>query len=545
MPRVEPRIVLLARPGEAADRLRDAVAATGASCVLDVDPTQAGLSALVDAAPDVVLVVLDPAVEDVIERFEPVLGDARVDVLYEESDVVVRRDGWDLARWQRHLVAKLLRSGDVLPPVPAGEDEAPLSVAMPDAAHETVAEIADAFAHAPDDALESALADAVADASGHAFDTDAQAALDGDAARDVAPAGHHAFDPALAEYDDAPWASDAVAPFDPHADALVVEGVDGLGLEARALDGTSSTSAFDPTNAEDLSWTPPAGLGEGGELGFDVAPESALDATFDATFDATPVLSRDAATERSDAAEAAAQEPGAQGDGRPAMPALTLALDDGGTPAAVDADADTTRARFRHDLDALHARIAKLELVDDTPRRGPEQARGAVLVLSGIGGPDAVRQLLGALPADFPRPVLVQQKLDGGRYDRLVAQMQRASSMPVRLAEAGGQVAASTVYILPDAVGLALSDDALHFDARTGDLVAALPANDSAVLMFSGSEEAQVDAVMNTKWAGAFVGGQTPDGCYDASAPAALVARGGDAGSPAELAQRLVARWRQ
>src|SRR5690606_12797943 len=64
-------------------------------------------------------------------------------------------------------------------------------------------------------------------------------------------------------------------------------------------------------------------------------------------------------------------------------------------------------------------------------------AMGGVVVLSGIGGPDAVRQCLGALPSGLPRPVLVRQRLDGGRHDRLVRQLQRATSLPVELAAAG------------------------------------------------------------------------------------------------------------
>ncbi|MCP2839698.1 chemotaxis protein CheB, partial [Salmonella enterica] len=80
------------------------------------------------------------------------------------------------------------------------------------------------------------------------------------------------------------------------------------------------------------------------------------------------------------------------------------------------------------ELAELERRIAGLSLVDE---HVPAEDNGAVVVLAGIGGPDAVRQLLGALPAGFPRPVLVRQRLDGGRYDKLVAQMQRVSAMPV------------------------------------------------------------------------------------------------------------------
>src|SRR5690606_26578892 len=113
--------------------------------------------------------------------------------------------------------------------------------------------------------------------------------------------------------------------------------------------------------------------------------------------------------------------------------------------------------------------------------------RGAVLVEGGLGGPDAVRQLLAAIPAGFPRPVLVRLQLDGGRYDRLVRQMERAALLPVQLAEAGGAVEPGRVYFLPPELDLRRDKARLVFDAGdAAGLPAALPADDSAVLLLSG-----------------------------------------------------------
>jgi chemosensory pili system protein ChpB (putative protein-glutamate methylesterase) len=110
------RVALLARPAAAAERLREALAGIGVELVLEADPLQADPQALAAAAPQAVVVVLDPAVEDALERFDPVLSDPALDVLYEEAELAVAREGWDAARWGRHLSAKLLRHGDVLPP---------------------------------------------------------------------------------------------------------------------------------------------------------------------------------------------------------------------------------------------------------------------------------------------------------------------------------------------------------------------------------------------------------------------------------------------
>jgi chemosensory pili system protein ChpB (putative protein-glutamate methylesterase) len=70
-----------------------------------------------------------------------------------------------------------------------------------------------------------------------------------------------------------------------------------------------------------------------------------------------------------------------------------------------------------------------------------------------------------------------------------------------------------------------------------------LPAADSAIVMLSGSDPALVDEAMHQSWNGAVVVAQSSDGCYDTAATDALIARGAEAGTPAELARRLAARW--
>jgi chemosensory pili system protein ChpB (putative protein-glutamate methylesterase) len=61
--------------------------------------------------------------------------------------------------------------------------------------------------------------------------------------------------------------------------------------------------------------------------------------------------------------------------------------------------------------------------------------------------------------------------------------------------------------------------------------------------VLSGSDPAAADAVMGLSWGGALVAGQIPEGCYDATAAEAVIARGATSGAPAELAKRLAQRW--
>ena len=223
-----------------------------------------------------------------------------------------------------------------------------------------------------------------------------------------------------------------------------------------------------------------------------------------------------------------------------ALPAAPLTLDD--PEIALLADPAVVSDRFRRDLDDLQVRIADMQL-EGAPAPRPAANDGAVVVLAGIGGPDAVRQLLAALPAGFQRPVLIQQRLEGARHDKLVRQMQRATEMPVRLAEAGESLQRGHVYVLPVELGVVQQPDGQRFEANGGDVIGNLPAADSAVILLSGADPGIVDAAMSHAFHGAMVAGQSPDGCFDALASEALVARGAQAGAPAELAKMLAARW--
>ena len=101
------RVALLARPGEARERLRVALHEAGADIVLEDDPNTLDAEALGGSAPQVVLVALEPAIEDSLERFDSVLHDPAVAVIFDEADLAARRQGWDAQRWARHLAAKL------------------------------------------------------------------------------------------------------------------------------------------------------------------------------------------------------------------------------------------------------------------------------------------------------------------------------------------------------------------------------------------------------------------------------------------------------
>src|SRR5690606_18398431 len=88
------------------------------------DPADLDPDTVASNSPRVVLVSLEPAVEDALERFDDLLARPDVEVMYDDAEGTGQLDGWDLARWARHLAAKLVGS-DVLPPVPGDAEALP------------------------------------------------------------------------------------------------------------------------------------------------------------------------------------------------------------------------------------------------------------------------------------------------------------------------------------------------------------------------------------------------------------------------------------
>ncbi|WP_102580833.1 chemotaxis protein CheB [Xanthomonas arboricola] len=389
-------VALLGRPGQARERLREALGLAGAHVVLEDEPSAVDVQMLRDAEPVAVLVALEPSIEDALEALEPAFNMPGVTVIFDEAELTVRREGWEAQRWVRHLAAKLHGHADVLPP-----------------------------------------------------GTESEPSLQPEPGLELAPRQH----------------SDLQLDQHLQAAAHAFDSVPGDGLFARDADTSEAAAAAD-------------------------------------------------------------------------TPGLTLG--DSSTWGLVDEVAVVVRPRAELNMDALSTgglSLVELDQAGDTT--------GAVLVLAGIGGPDAIRRLLSALPPAFPRAVLVRMTLDGGQYGNLVRQMGRVSALPVELGEAGQVIAAGKVYVLSDDIGVQQHAGALAFVAQAdpAGLVAALPPTDSAVLMLSGANEALVEAALALAEQGGWLAGQSADGCYDPAAAARLARQGILTGDPAQLAQALAQRW--
>lgn len=167
---------------------------------------------------------------------------------------------------------------------------------------------------------------------------------------------------------------------------------------------------------------------------------------------------------------------------------------------------------------------------------------GAVLILAGMGGPDAVRQLLKALPTSLNVPVLLYQHLEVGKHDRLVAQLEKVSNMPVYLAVQGQSAEPGQVAVIPVGIGLDLVGNELFFGGAESQqaLVESLPAKHSVVIVLSGAAGETAEAAARVQSQGGLALAQDPGNCFEPAAAEALIRQGGKTAEISSLATLVI-----
>lgn len=581
-----PRVVLLARAGKAADNLADALRQAGADLVMAADPANTDEATLRTHRPQVVLVALEPSIEHALDKLDGLLVDPALTVIYDEADLAARRAGWDAARWVRHLSAKLRHDSNVLPPGTESDQEwqpSPGQIPKPSAAYANVdlaAFTQEAVARADSVPSDGMQAEPVQQStSAPSVDALLPDAIPADPLL-MPPAASIALEVDSFESSAFETSAEAVSiqsvqldGFQPHStvqsEGAVLESMqlesmqlESMQFENSALDSASAMPAASSVASiqidEDAFFLETLSAPT---VATSVAPAYDIDAVMsfeDLIADkilAESMLAESAAAAGVQPATASAtseatSKPESVAEYEPSFSLGDLSLESiDDAPAVVEKPKGASPA---HDLSAFEARISSLSLVDpdavaDRPFAAPGlEATPIVLIEAGLGGPDPVRQLLSSIPAEFPAIILVRLHLQGGRYDRLVAQMERAAALPVALAASGDSATPGTIYFLPDGIGLDARNGGVGFVADgspDATIFGALPAGNSAVVFLSGSDPQLVDFAMTAGTAGALLIAQSPEDCYDGAACAELHSRGAVSGLPAQLAGRLASRW--
>lgn len=98
--------------------------------------------------------------------------------------------------------------------------------------------------------------------------------------------------------------------------------------------------------------------------------------------------------------------------------------------------------------------------------RGSERPLEIVAIGSSTGGPNALAQLLPALPADFPVPIVIAQHMPPGFTQSLAQRLASHSAVSIGEAMSGGRLAPGQVWIAPGNYHMEVCRDALGGKVR-------------------------------------------------------------------------------
>lgn len=105
------------------------------------------------------------------------------------------------------------------------------------------------------------------------------------------------------------------------------------------------------------------------------------------------------------------------------------------------------------------------------PRRSKDGQMSANVVAIGLstGGPSALTEVLPALPADFPLPILIAQHMPAGFTKNLAHDLDSVSALKVKEAKDGDLVLPGNVYIAPGGRQMMVRASTLHEVIRITD----------------------------------------------------------------------------
>lgn len=126
-----PGIALLFDDGDLGSQLRLALQAHGARIVHEGSVASLSRDLLMESGAEVVVVNLDDEEDDALDRLYDVIDGDTPRVVFNDGQASRALDGWDRARWARHLAAKVMSSADVDPPRPLTAASLAVPVASP------------------------------------------------------------------------------------------------------------------------------------------------------------------------------------------------------------------------------------------------------------------------------------------------------------------------------------------------------------------------------------------------------------------------------
>ncbi|HET6604037.1 MAG TPA: chemotaxis protein CheB [Xanthomonadaceae bacterium] len=591
-------VALLGCADPAREQLRRALLECGAELVFEADPRETDPESLKGSHPAVVIVNLDSSIEDAVDALQPVLEDPAINVVFNDSEVTRQLEGWDLARWARHLAAKVLGHADVNPPAPSTAEWVPMRDlqpgpgAPPTPAQQAGERAIEEFEIEAEEVADSVPIDympmpetpdgrPVETGAGESLDMDLSGLEDamGEAGRkpELAPravpgvpeAGHDAESvmppldldaleaalqagapepveaaPSSAEVE-APAAAEPDTPADD--EDMIEAALEHFDLDADAPEDFSHFSQEDPGTQLDADLD---ALSETLDRGLSGAEDG--DGVVDLQFGED-----DPAISGPGPGVGAEPAPVAKDAGGSGLDFSSLEL----TPMDEEDESDAPVAAAAADIDFGSLNLS-LEPVEGEAAAKPETGAGTidrVIVLgASIGGPDALRGFLAGIPEDFPAVFLLAQHLDNGFFERLAAQLQKAARLPVRVPGDSHRARRGEVLVIPGDETVSLAADGTVTRVPCAEPPRYRPCIDEVLRMAADGFGANATAIIFSGMAGDAVEGsvylaskggevwaQTPDSCVVSSMVDGACSRGvvEFIGTPRELADYCVHRF--
>lgn len=124
-PQANTAVALVSQARDLGRHLRDALTSMGTPIVYEAAPADLDLAALESSGARVVVVNLDPEVEEHLDEVYGLLEDDRYCVVFNDASASSSLSGWDQARWARHLASKIIGNANIDPPRPEGAEAVP------------------------------------------------------------------------------------------------------------------------------------------------------------------------------------------------------------------------------------------------------------------------------------------------------------------------------------------------------------------------------------------------------------------------------------
>jgi chemotaxis response regulator CheB len=503
------RVVVLGREGAARDQLVAALGGLGVEPVWVGRPKQNNPDALLALNPNKIVVSLEPAIELELEPYSEVLGQPGISVVYDDAESSKGLDGWDLNRWARHFAAKLLGRSP-MPPLPVAKPE--VASAQPLAA--LSAELAFSEIPVADDFSEDSLSENPSEWQRESQDEDLE--ID-----------QNELQKALEQLDQS-----LAQGYSPETDLeLSFEQLVPLTEEENEL--LMETGTVEESNQAEPELIFSMDLIEKNE---DTALPSFEDKILTDDEELKSFLSIAAATVDM---PLNLPVPEIQTSRFSADTPLELAPDDmlfesEQQPKAV-ALPDFDLSKYTLVGDEMSDEAAVETDVKSQEENTPQTARvrdggksGLFLVVSGLGGPGALRSLLEQIPADFQGIVALSHQIPAAQLPAFKDQLQKVSKLPVEAIEENDYFKTCNIYLMPQNVTLFKTP--LGYQCIRGGLDKFIDQidHDAEILILSGADPAlsqsliQVNAVSNN------IHVQNPDECYESGLVRQLI----NAGAP-------------